>query len=108
MCAAAAPSCMVFRPSRASARSTCTVLWQLYEVLQSALLQATAQAMADAELRHRQQVAACEKAAERARFEADRAMLKHDEVKPGNRLVARTLKARLEERLAALPSGRFP
>ena len=29
-------------------------------------------------------------------------MRKHDEVEPGNRLVARTLEARLEERLAAL------
>ena len=28
-------------------------------------------------------------------------MRKHDEVEPGNRLVARTLEARLEERLAA-------
>jgi excisionase family DNA binding protein len=58
--------------------------------------------MADAEQRHRQQVAAFEKALERARFEAGRAMRKHDEVEPGNRLVARTLEARLEERLAGL------
>jgi DNA invertase Pin-like site-specific DNA recombinase len=78
------------------------VLGQLFEVLQPASLQATAHAMADAEQRHREQVAAFEKALERARFEADRALRKHDEVEPGNRLVARTLEARLEERLAAL------
>ncbi len=78
------------------------VLGQLFQVLQPASLQATAHAMADAEQRHRQQVAVFETALERARFEADRAMRKHDEVEPGNRLVARTLEARLEERLAAL------
>ena len=78
------------------------MLEQLFQVLQPASLQATAHAMADAEQRHREQVAAFETALERARFEADRAMRKHDEVEPGNRLVARTLEARLEERLAAL------
>ena len=83
------------------------VLDQLFEVLQPASLQATAQAMADAEQRHREQLAAFEKALERARFEADRAMRKHDEVEPGNRLVARTLEARLEERLAAVRAPRL-
>jgi DNA invertase Pin-like site-specific DNA recombinase/predicted DNA-binding transcriptional regulator AlpA len=78
------------------------VLGQLFQVLEPASLEATAQAMADAEQRHRDQVAAFELALERARFEADRAMRKHDEVEPGNRLVARTLEARLEERLAAV------
>jgi excisionase family DNA binding protein len=77
------------------------VLDQMFQVLQPASLEATAHAMADAEQRHREQVAAFETALERARFEADRAMRKHDEVEPGNRLVARTLEARLEERLAA-------
>ena len=78
------------------------VLGQLFEVLQPASLQATAQAMANARQRHRQQAAAFETALERARFEAGRAMRKHDEVEPGNRLVARTLEARLEERLTAV------
>ena len=78
------------------------VLGQLFQVLQPASLEATAHAMADAEQRHREQVAAFETALERARFEAGRAMRKHDEVEPGNRLVARTLEARLEERLAAV------
>jgi DNA invertase Pin-like site-specific DNA recombinase len=78
------------------------VLGQLFQVLQPASLEATARAMANAEQRHRQQVTAFETALERARFEADRAMRKHDEVEPGNRLVARTLEARLEERLAGL------
>jgi excisionase family DNA binding protein len=78
------------------------VLDQLFQVLEPASLEATARAMADAGQRHRDQVAAFELALERARFEADRAMRKHDEVEPGNRLVARTLEARLEERLAAV------
>jgi len=78
------------------------VMEQLFEVLQPASLEATAHAMADAEQRHRDQVAAFETALERARFEAGRAMRKHDEVEPGNRLVARTLEARLEDRLAAV------
>ena len=78
------------------------VLEQLFQVLQPASLEATAHAMADAGQRHRDQVAAFETALERARFEADRALRKHDEVEPGNRLVARTLEARLEERLASL------
>jgi DNA invertase Pin-like site-specific DNA recombinase len=77
------------------------VLDQLFQVLEPASLEATARAMADAGQRHRDQVAAFELALERARFEAGRAMRKHDEVEPGNRLVARTLEARLEERLAA-------
>ena len=54
------------------------VLGQLFQVLQPASLQATARAMADAEQRHREQVAAFETALERARFEADRAMRKHE------------------------------
>ena len=64
------------------------VLEQLFQVLQPASLQAT--------LGEGTTVQAVN------RFEADRAMRKHDEVEPGNRLVARTLEARLEERLAAL------
>jgi len=78
------------------------VLGELLEVLEPAALAATARAMADAEARHAGQVAAFDRALERARFEADRAMRKHDEVEPGNRLVARTLEARLEECLAAV------
>ena len=78
------------------------VLGQLFQVLEPASLEATARAMADAGQRHRDQLAAFDLALERARFEAGRAMRKHDEVEPGNRLVARTLEARLEERLAAV------
>jgi excisionase family DNA binding protein len=74
-------------------------------VLQPASLEATARAMADAGQRHRDQLAAFELALERARFEAGRAMRKHDEVEPGNRLVARTLEARLEQRLADVASA---
>src|SRR5262249_1463482 len=39
---------------------------------------------------------------ERARFEADRARRQYDAVEPENRLVARTLEAAWEEKLAAL------
>ena len=78
------------------------VLDQLFQVLEPASLEATARAMADAGQRHRDHMAAFKLALERARFEADRAMLKLDEVEPGNRLVARTLEARLEERLTAV------
>ena len=66
------------------------VLDQLFQVLAPAALEATARALADAGQAHRDQVTAFELAAERARFEADRAMRKHDEVEPGNRLAART------------------
>jgi len=76
------------------------VLDQLFQVLAPASLEATARAMADAGQQHRDQVTAFALALERARFEADRALRKHDEVEPGNRLVARTLEARLEQRLA--------
>jgi hypothetical protein len=59
---------------------------QLFQVLQPASPEATAHAMADAGQRHREQAAAFETALERARFEAGRAMRKHDEAEPGNRL----------------------
>ncbi len=54
------------------------VLGQLFQVLEPASLEATAQAMTDAGQRHCDQVAAFELALKRARFEADRAMRKHD------------------------------
>jgi len=64
--------------------------------------------MADAGQRHRHQVAAFELALERARFETDRAMRKHDEVEPGNRLVARTLEAHGHPRAARHAATRCP
>jgi hypothetical protein len=52
--------------------------------------------------RHQRVSRAAELAAERARYEADRAERAFSQVEPENRLVARTLEARWEARLAAL------
>ncbi len=83
-CAGAARSCTPPRRCRSigGAYLHNTVLDELFRVLEPASLEATARAMADAEQRHRDQVAAFELALERARFEADRATRKHDEVEP--------------------------
>ena len=64
-------------------------------------LAATVQALADARAQYRQNLAVFERAAERARYEADRALRQYDNVEPENRLVARTLEAALEDKLAA-------
>jgi DNA invertase Pin-like site-specific DNA recombinase len=52
--------------------------------------------------RHQRASRAAELAVERARYEADRAERAFSQVEPENRLVARTLEARWEARLAAL------
>ena len=52
--------------------------------------------------RHQRVSRAAELAVERARYEADRAERSFHQVEPENRLVARTLEARWETRLAAL------
>jgi DNA invertase Pin-like site-specific DNA recombinase/predicted DNA-binding transcriptional regulator AlpA len=79
-----------------------TVLDELLAALAPACLAATVQAMADAETRYRQNLAVFERAAERARYEADRALRQYDNIEPENRLVARTLEAVLEDKLAAV------
>jgi DNA invertase Pin-like site-specific DNA recombinase len=79
-----------------------TVLDELLAVLAPASLAATAQALADAQARHRQNLAVFERAAERARYEAGRALRQYDNIEPENRLVARTLEAVLEDKLAAV------
>jgi predicted DNA-binding transcriptional regulator AlpA len=79
-----------------------TVLDELLAVLAPASLAATVQALADAQARHRQNLAVFERAAERARYEADRALRQYDNVEPENRLVARTLEAALEDKLTAV------
>jgi DNA invertase Pin-like site-specific DNA recombinase len=79
-----------------------TVLDELLAVLAPASLAATVQALADAQARHRQNLAVFERAAERARYEAGRALRQYDHVEPENRLVARTLEAVLEDKLAAV------
>ncbi|MGH3177219.1 MAG: hypothetical protein ACRDPF_25525, partial [Streptosporangiaceae bacterium] len=79
-----------------------TVLDELLAVLAPASLAATVQALADAQARHRQNLAIFERAAERARYEAGRALRQYDNIEPENRLVARTLEAVLEDKLAAV------
>jgi DNA invertase Pin-like site-specific DNA recombinase len=79
-----------------------TILDELLAALAPATLAATARAMADAQARHRQNLAVFERAAERARYEADRALRQYDNIEPENRLVARTLETVLEDKLAAV------
>jgi predicted DNA-binding transcriptional regulator AlpA len=79
-----------------------TVLDELLAVLAPASLAATVQALADAQAQHRQNLAVFERAAERARYEADRALRQYDNIEPENRLVARTLEAVLEDKLTAV------
>src|SRR6266571_2806959 len=79
-----------------------TVLAELLAALAPACLAATVQAMSDTETQFRQNLAVFERALERARFEADRALRQYDNVEPENRLVARTLEAVPEDRLTAV------
>jgi DNA invertase Pin-like site-specific DNA recombinase len=79
-----------------------TVLAELLAALAPASLAATVQAMTDTEAQFRQNLAVFERALERARFEAGRALRRYDNVEPENRLVARTLEAALEDKLAAV------
>ncbi|HEY6747666.1 MAG TPA: recombinase family protein [Mycobacteriales bacterium] len=79
-----------------------TVLDQLFAVLEPASLHATAKALTEADTSHRRRLAAFELAVERIRYEADRARRQYDAVEPENRLVARTLEAALEDKLAAV------
>ena len=79
-----------------------TVLDELLAVLAPASLAATIQALTDTQAQHRQNLAVFERAAEHARYEADRARRQYDNVEPENRLVARTLEAALEDKLTAV------
>ena len=67
-----------------------------------AALAATAQALADAGAARAERLRAFELAAERARYEAGRARRQYDACEPENRLVARSLEAAWEDRLAAV------
>jgi DNA invertase Pin-like site-specific DNA recombinase len=78
------------------------VLAEVFAVLEPAALQATAQALAEADAHHASRLRAFELTVERARFEADRARRQFDQVEPENRLVARTLERAWEQRLAEL------
>jgi DNA invertase Pin-like site-specific DNA recombinase len=78
------------------------VLDEVFKVLQPAALSATVKALEEADAHHRRRLAAFELSVERARFEAERARRQFDLVEPENRLVARTLEATWEDKLADL------
>jgi DNA invertase Pin-like site-specific DNA recombinase len=78
------------------------VTGEVLAVLEPAALAATAQALADAEAARAERLRAFELAAERARYEADRARRQYDACEPENRLVARSLEAAWEDKLAAI------
>ena len=77
------------------------VLDEVFAVLAPAALAATAKALGEAEVQHRQRLAVFELAVERARFEAERARRQFDAVEPENRLVGRTLERAWEQALVA-------
>ena len=83
-----------------------TVLAEVFAVLEPAALAATAQALAGAETARAERLKVFELAVERARYEADRARRQYDACDPENRLVARTLEAAWEDKLAAVSSAR--
>ena len=78
------------------------ILDELFAVLAPAALTATAQALAEVDANYQRELAVFELAVERTRYEADRALRQFDNVEPENRLVARTLEANLEAKLAAV------
>ncbi len=78
------------------------VVGEVLAVLEPAALAATAQALADAGAARAERLRAFELAAERARYEADRVRRQYDACEPENRLVARSLEAAWEDRLAAV------
>jgi DNA invertase Pin-like site-specific DNA recombinase len=78
------------------------VIGEVFAVLEPAALAATAQALAGAEAARAERLRAFELAAERARYEAGRARRQYDACEPENRLVARSLEAAWEDRLAAV------
>jgi DNA invertase Pin-like site-specific DNA recombinase len=75
---------------------------RLLQALNPAEIALTLAAADDVTDRHRRISRAAELAVERARYEADRAERAFCQVEPENRLVARTLEARWETKLAAL------
>jgi len=81
------------------------VLAEVFAALEPAALAATAQALAGAETARAERLKAFELAVERARYQAGRARRQYDACEPENRLVARTLEAAWEARLAAVTSA---
>ena len=69
-------------------------------------VRACAEAIAEIEAGHAERIAGRRLAVERAMFEAERRQRQYDACEPENRLVARTLEARLEEALVSLERER--
>jgi DNA invertase Pin-like site-specific DNA recombinase len=81
------------------------VLAEAFTALQPAALAATARALADAEAARAERLKVFELAVERARYQAGRARRQYDACEPENRLVARTLEAAWENKLAAVTAA---
>ena len=81
------------------------VLAEVFAVLEPAALAATARALASAGTARAERLKVFELAVERARYEAGRARRQYDACEPENRLVARTLEAAWEDKLAAVTAA---
>jgi DNA invertase Pin-like site-specific DNA recombinase len=82
------------------------VLAEVFAALEPAALAATARALADAEAGRAERLKVFQLAVERARYQAARARRQYDACEPENRLVARTLEAAWENKLAQSPRPR--
>ncbi len=78
------------------------VIAEVFAALQPAALSATLKALAEADAARAQHLALFEAAVERTRYEAERARRQYDACEPENRLVARSLEAAWDGRLAAV------
>ena len=78
------------------------VVAEVFAALEPAALAATVKALGEAESARAERLRLFEASVERSRYEAERARRQHDACEPENRLVARTLEAAWEQRLAAV------
>ena len=81
------------------------VLAEVFTALEPAALAATARALADAEAARTERLKVFQLAVERARYQAGRARRQYGACEPENRLVARTLEAAWENKLAAVTAA---
>ena len=81
---------------------------EVFTVLEPAAWRPPPRALAGAETARAERLKVFELAVERARYEADRARRQYDACDPENRLVARTLEAAWEDKLAAVGSAPRP
>lgn len=78
------------------------VVGEIFAALEPAALAATVKALAEAESARAERLRLFEANLERTRYDAERARRQHDACEPENRLVARSLEAAWEQRLAAV------